>query len=272
MINLGDDGSISLCGCDDVYRNQYYFIPVFPLALVLIHGRNQVGDILECIGILVGAGTAVACRIRSTIVSQLALFEERLQTVFLNHQDGAWCSKVVWVVFVFIVESWERDGSCVERILLMSLHDIFDREGNLGEDTCRRLEISTVLLILICQLLQVLGIVLNLVELQYLFCTIETVVSDAYSSTVSNAVLSLDGLVAGPVEDKLCIPDLSHVTRTAYVLDIEARADVVQELVVGLEVLRMFGVCLHDVRTIVFVCLAIFLVLLIQVNLEVLDI
>ena len=270
MINLGDDGSIALCGCDDVYRNQHYFIPVFPLALVLIHGRNQVGDVLECIGILVGAGTAVACRIRSTVVSQLALFEERLQTVFLNHQDGAWCSKVVWVVFVFIVESWEGDGCSIERILLMSLHDIFDREGNLGEDTCRRLEISPVLLT--CQLLHVLGIVLNLVELQYLFCTIETVVSDAYSCTVCNAVLCLDGLVAGPVEDKLCIPDLSHVTRTAYVLDIEARADVVQELVVGLEVLRMFSVCLHDVRTIVLVCLTIFLILLIQVNLEVLDI
>ncbi|CUQ60340.1 Uncharacterised protein [Segatella copri] len=45
-----------------------------------------------------------------------------------------------------------------------------------------------------------------------------------------------------------------------------------QELVVGLEVLRMFCVCLHDVRTIVLVCLTIFLILLIQVNLEVLDI
>ena len=152
----------------------------------------------------------------------------------------------------------------------MSLHDIFDREGNLGEDTCRRLEISPVLLT--CQLLQVLGIVLNLVELQYLFCTIETVVSDAYSCTVCNAVLCLDGLVAGPVEDKLCIPDLSHVTCTAYILDIEARTNIVQELVVGLEVLRMFSVCLHDVRTVVLVCLTIFLVLLIQVNLEVLDI
>ena len=152
----------------------------------------------------------------------------------------------------------------------MSLHDIFDREGNLGEDTCRRLEVSPVLLT--CQLLQVLGIVLNLVELQYLFCTIETVVSDAYSCTVFNAVLCLDGLLAFPVEDKLCIPDLSHVTRTTYILDVEARADVVQELVVGLEILRMFSVCLHDVRTIVLVCLTTFLVLLIQVNLEVLDV
>ena len=265
MINLGDDGSIALCGCDDVYRNQYYFIPVFPLALVLIHGRNQVGDILECIGILVDAGTAVACRIRSTAICQLALFEERLQTVFLNHQDGAWCSKVVWVVFVFIVESWERDGSCVERVLLMALHDVFDREGNLGEDTCRRLEISTVLLS--SQLLQVLGIILNLVELQYLFCTIKTVVSDSYSSTVF-----IDGLVTGPVEDKLCIPDLSHVTRTTYILDVEARADIVQELEVGLEVLWMLFVCLQDVRSVVLISLTIFLVLLIQVNLEVLDI
>ena len=266
MINLGDDGSIALCGCDDVYRNQYYLIPVFTLAFVLIHGRNQVGDILECIGILVGAGTAVACGIRSTAICQLALFEERLQTVFLNHQDGAWCSKVVWVVFVCIVESWEGDGSCVERILLMALHDVFDREGNLGEDTGRRLEISTAILTT-CQLLQVLGIILNLVELQYLFCTIKTVVSDSYSSTVF-----IDGLLAFPVEDKLCIPDLSHVTRTTYILDVEARADVVQELVVGLEILRMFSVCLHDVRTIVLVCLTTFLILLIQVNLEVLDI
>ena len=160
MINLGDDGSMSLCGCDNVYRNQYYFIPVFSLALVLIHGRNQVGDILECIGILISTCTAVACGIRSTAICQLALFEERLQTVFLNHQDGAWCSKVVWVVFVVIVESWERDGSCVERILLMTFHDVFDREGNLGEDTCWRLEVSTVLPT--CQLLQVRGIVLNL--------------------------------------------------------------------------------------------------------------
>ena len=257
MINLGDDGSIALCGCDDVYRNQHYFIPVFPLALVLIHGRNQIGDILECIGILVGAGTAVACRIRSTVVSQLALFEERLQTVFLNHQDGAWCSKVVWVVFVCIVESWEGDGSCVERILLMTLHDVIDRKSNLGEDTGRRLEVSPVLLT--CQLLQVLGIILNLVELQYLFCTIKTVVSD--SSTVSNAVLCLDGLF--PVEDKLCIPNLSHVTRTTYILDVEARADVVQELEVGLEVLWMLCVCLQDVRSIVLISLTIFLVLLV---------
>ena len=245
-------------------------ILLLALSLVLIHGRNQVGDILECIGILVGAGSAVACRIRSTIVCQLALFEERLQTVFLYHQDGAWCSKVICVVFVCIVESWEGDGCCIERILLMTSHDVFDREGNLGEDTCWWLEVSTVRLT--CQLLQVFGIILNLVELQYLFCTIKTVVSDAYSCTVCNAVHCLDGLVAGPVEDKLCIPDFSHVTRTAYILDEEARADVVQELVIGLEVLRMFCVCLHDVRTIVFVSLTIFLVLLIQVNLEVLDI
>ena len=147
----------------------------------------------------------------------------------------------------------------------MTLHDVIDRKSNLGEDTGRRLEVSPVLLT--CQLLQVLGIVLNLVELQYLFCTIETVVSDAYSCTVF-----IDGLVTGPVEDKLCIPDLSHVTRTTYILDVEARADIVQELEVGLEVLRMFCVCLHDVRTIVLVCLTIFFVLLIQVNLEVLDI
>ena len=137
MIYLGDDCSIALFNRDDAYRNQYNLIPVFTLALVLIHGRNQVGDVLECIGILISTCIAVACGIRSTAICQLALFEERLQTVFLNHQDGAWCSKVVWVVFVFIVESWERDGSCVERILLMTSHDIFDREGNLGEDTCR---------------------------------------------------------------------------------------------------------------------------------------
>lgn len=78
--------------------------------------------------------------------------------------------------------------------------------------------------------------------------------------------------MAGPVEDKLCIPDVAMLPITAYILDEEARADVVQELVVGLEVLRMFCVCLHDVRTIVLVCLTIFLILLIQVNLEVLDI
>ena len=152
----------------------------------------------------------------------------------------------------------------------MTLHDVIDRKSNLGEDTGRRLEVSPFLLT--CQLLHALLIVLNLVELQNLFCTIETVVSDAYSCTVFNAVLCLDGLLAFPVEDKLCIPDLSHVTRTTYILDVEARADVVQELVVGLEILRMFSVCLHDVRTIVLVCLTTFLILLIQVNLEVLDI
>ena len=152
----------------------------------------------------------------------------------------------------------------------MTLHDVIDRKSNLGEDTCRRLEVSPVLLT--CQLLQVLGIVLNLVELQYLFCTIKTVVSDSYNSTVSNTVLFLDGLLTGPVEDKLCIPDLSHVTRTTYIFDVEARADVVQELEVGLEVLRMFSVCLQDVRSVVLISLTIFLVLLIQVNLEVLDV
>lgn len=93
-------------------------------------------------------------------------------------------------------------------------------------------------------------------------------VGDYYDSIFTIFCLGL----AFVLEDELSIPDLGHVTCTTYVLDIEARADVVQELVVGLEVLRMFCVCLQDVRTIVLVCLTIFRVLLIQVNLEVLDI
>ena len=127
----------------------------------------------------------------------------------------------------------------------MSLHDIFDREGDLGEDTCRRLEISTVLLI--CQLLHVLGIVLNLVELQYLFCSIETVVEAIYYDTICNAIFCLGRILASVLEDELCIPDLSHVTCTTYILDIEARTNIVQELVVGLEVLWMLCVCLQNI-------------------------
>ena len=58
------------------------------------------------------------------------------------------------------------------------------------------------------------------------------------------------------------------MTKEGTVLD--GKYEILAE--VGLEVLRMFSVCLHDVRTIVLVCLTIFRVLLIQVNLEVLDI
>ena len=195
-----------LCGCDDVYGTSTTLFQFSPLPLFLYMAETS-GDILECIGILISTCTAVACGIRSTAICQLALFEERLQTVFLNHQDGAWCSKVVWVVFVSIVESWKRDGCCVG--VSFSCPFMISSIGRVTsvKITCWRLEVSTVLLT--CQLLQVRGIVLNLVELQYLFCTIETVVSDAYSYTVCNAVLCLDGLVAGPVEDKLCIPDSS---------------------------------------------------------------
>ena len=69
VIYLGDDSSMALCNRDDAYWNQYNLIPVFALALVLIHGRNQVGDILECIGILISTCTAfIVCGIPITPV------------------------------------------------------------------------------------------------------------------------------------------------------------------------------------------------------------
>ena len=135
MIDLGNHGSIVLCTCGQGHRYQHHLVPVFTLALVLVHRSNQITDVIEGIGILHACRVLVVrSRIGSAVVCQLVLLEEGIQTVFLYHQDSRRNTELIVVVVIYIIHSWERDGSCIQRILLMTLHDILYWQRYFCED------------------------------------------------------------------------------------------------------------------------------------------
>ena len=108
MIDLGDYSSVVQCAGCYRYRYQYHLVPVVARALVLVHHRDEVTDVVECKGIVHGrTGLAVAGCIRGTVVCNLVLLEETVQTIFLYHQDGGRHIKLIFVVVISIVESWE---------------------------------------------------------------------------------------------------------------------------------------------------------------------
>ena len=74
--------------------------------------------------------------------------------------------------------------------------------------------------------------------------------------------------MASPIELYLGVPDVRHVADAALRLQIEAWAHVVDESVVGLEILWMLHECLHDVSAIVLVGYTILGVGIVQIDLE----
>ena len=108
VIDLGDYSSVVQRAGRNRYRYQYHFVPVVARALILVHHRDEVTDVVECKGIVHGrTGLAVAGSIRGTIVCNLVFLEEAVQTVFLYHQDSRRYIKLIFVVVISIVESWE---------------------------------------------------------------------------------------------------------------------------------------------------------------------
>ena len=148
----------------------------------------------------------------------------------------------------------------------MTLHDILYWQRYFCEDAGWRLQVGAALIL--CQISQCLGVVGNLVELQHLFCTVKAVESETcYDTVVARRVLHR--LLDLVVELQLGIPDIGYVSDTTCVLDIETWTNLVEEIPVGLEVLRVIHEGIHHVRTVVLVGLAILcLIWLVQIDLE----
>ena len=108
-----------------------------------------------------------------------------------------------------------------------------------------------------------------MIGLKCLLRTIDTIEAISFGDTVGDTIGCLDGLLARPVELHLCVPNVSHISDTTLMLDVETGAYILQELIVGLEVLWMLHECLQHVCTIVIVSHAILDVRFVQVNLEV---
>ena len=148
----------------------------------------------------------------------------------------------------------------------MTLHDILYWQRYFCEDAGWRLQIGATFIV--CQISQSFAVVGNLVELQHLFCTVKAVEGETcYDTVVACGVLHR--LLDLVVELQLGIPDVGYVSDTTRILDIETRTNLVEEIPVGLEVLRMIHEGIHHVRTVVLVGLAILgSIWLVQINLE----
>ena len=97
--------------------HQHHLVPVrmlvhpvgillLALQLGIMHLRNQVTDIIEGISVLLACRGTVGCRIRRTVVRELALLEEGIQAISLYHQNGGRSAELILAVF-YIIHSRE---------------------------------------------------------------------------------------------------------------------------------------------------------------------
>ena len=81
-------------------------ILLLALQLGIMHLRNQVTDIIEGISVLPACRGAEGCRIRRTVVRELALLEEGIQAISLYHQNGGRSTELILAV-IYIIHSRE---------------------------------------------------------------------------------------------------------------------------------------------------------------------
>ena len=100
---------------------------------------DEVGDIAVCIGILC---TAVCCQIRCLVVCDFQILKERIETVFLYHQQLCGLLKEVIAEIVLGIHLVEYNLSRRDRIILMVALDVINGQGHFCENTGRCLQLG----------------------------------------------------------------------------------------------------------------------------------
>ena len=182
------------------------------------------------------------------VVYQLVLVEELLKAVFLQDEQSG--RHVEAIVVLLVVVALQYHLGRVERVFLMSVHDIVHGQRQLGEDARGCLYVSARL---VCrQLLHLLLVVGHLVDLQHFLGAVYTGVAYVMGNAVPAILVFLYASVA-EVDIQLAHEYVGHVAQSAGVLHVEAWADVMQELVEGLEILPVLIILAHQVCAVVIV-------------------
>ena len=117
MVDLGNHRRVVDGARLQRHWHQHHLVPVrmlvhpvgillLALQLGIMHLRNQVTDIIEGISVLLACRGAEGCRIRRTVVRELALLEEGIQAVGLHHQNGGRSTELILAV-IYIIHSRE---------------------------------------------------------------------------------------------------------------------------------------------------------------------